>query len=155
MRVTRREAFLGLGTAGAAVVVGGALAGAVDTTDAHVVRGLYSTAIPAGTRLHESTLVSVSDERDGTVPIVLADRHGTEFEVEVMRFDAATPGVARAGSLAVYMNNGGDGDTATHEDHGLAAMALAAEIARREAGGAKVATLVSLAERRGAGVRTA
>jgi hypothetical protein len=99
--------------------------------------------------------VRVLGERDGVLPIVIADRHGTEFEVEVMRFDAATPGVARAGSLAVYVNNGGDGDTATYEEHGLAAMALAAEIARREARGDAVAKLRSLRERRDAGTRTA
>jgi hypothetical protein len=155
MRVTRREAFLGLGTVGAAVTIGGAMGSADGAVDAHVVRGLHSTAVPAGTKLHESTLVRVLDERDGAVPIVLADRDGAEFEVEVMRFDASMPGVARAGSLAVYMNNGGNGDTATHEAHGLAAMALAARIADREARGATVAKLVSLAERRGTGARTA
>jgi hypothetical protein len=157
MRVTRREAFLGLGTVGAAVAMGGVVeaAGAMNSAGAPTVRHASSTDVPAGTKLHESTLVGVLEARDGTIPIVLADRHGAEFEVEVMRFDASMPGVARAGSLAVYMNNGGNGDTATHEEHGLAAMALAAEIARREAGGAKVAKLVSLAERRGTGTRTA
>jgi hypothetical protein len=161
MRVTRREAFLGLGTIGAAVAAGGVVAGANAPTADEVARmsrarsSGRSTDIPAGTRVHESTLVRVLDERDGTLPIVLADRHGTEFEVEVMRFDASAPGVARAGSLAVYMNNGGNGDIATHEEHGLAAMALAAEIARREANGDAVAKLVSLRERRGAGTRTA
>jgi hypothetical protein len=157
MRVTRREAVLGLGAAGAAV----ALVSVVSPLDASSAQQVArasatrTTDVPPGTKLHESTLVRVLDERDGALPIVLADRHGTEFEIEVMRFDASTPGVARAGSLAVYMNNGGNGDTATHEEHGLAAMALGAEIARREARGEAVAKLASLRERRGAGARTA
>jgi hypothetical protein len=154
MRVTRREAFLGLGTVGAALAVVG---GASVANGAHVPRSreALSTDIEPGTKLHTSAVVRVLDERDGALPIALADADGVEFEVEVMRFDEAAPGVARAGSLAVYMNNGGDGDTATHEEHGLAAMALAAEIARREARGDAVAQLVSLRERRGAGTRTA
>jgi hypothetical protein len=153
MRVTRREACLGLGTVGAAIAVGGARV----PNGEHLARSsaALSTDVPAGTTLHTSAVVRVLGERDGVLPIVIADRHGTEFEVEVMRFDAATPGVARAGSLAVYVNNGGDGDTATHEEHGLAAMALATEIARRESRGDAVAKLRSLRERRDAGTRTA
>ena len=153
MRVTRREACLGLGTVSAVAAVG--LANVPDGQHAARASGALSTDVPAGTKLHTSALARVLDERDGTLPIVIADRHGTEFEVEVMRFDPSAPGVARAGSLAVYVNNGGDGDIATHEEHGLAAMALAAEIARREAAGKAVAKLVSLRERRGAGARTA
>jgi hypothetical protein len=153
MRVTRREACFGLGTVGAVAAVGVASV----PTGNHADRGsgALSTDVPAGTPLHTSALVRVLDERDGTLPIVIVDGQGAEFEVEVMRFDPSAPGVARAGSLAVYMNNGGNGDIATHEEHGLAAMALAAEISRREAGGKAVAKLVSLRERRSGGARTA
>ena len=159
MRIPRREAIVGLATLG-----GFAVAARVATWGTHVRGGGQSIAprsidIPAGARFADSTLIRTLDERHGAVPMVLVDAAGAEFEVEVMRFDAAAPGVARAGSLAVYINNGGDGRTATHEAHGLAAMALAREIARREANGGAVAPLASLPEsqrlRERRGARTA
>ena len=68
------------------------------------------------------------------------------FTVDVLRHDPASPGVARAGSLAVYMKVG-HGRQVTHEAHGLAAMALASTLAQREAAGAPVPALLTLEER--------
>ena len=79
--------------------------------------------------------------------MLLADADGRTFTVEVMRFDPRVPGVARAGSLAVYVSNGGGGAIATDEEHGLGAMALAAEIAKREAAGMHVPELATMSDR--------
>ena len=69
----------------------------------------------------------------GGIPVILATA-GHRFRVDVLRVDPADPvtGIGFAGSVAVYLRNGGDGTTATDEQQGLGAMALAAEILRRE-----------------------
>jgi hypothetical protein len=97
------------------------------------------------------TLKVVGDVEHGTVPVQFVDGQGQSFTVDVLRHDPSSPGVARAGSLGVYMKVG-RGQRATREDHGLAAMALAAELARRELEGRRVPTLLTLSER--AAVRT-
>jgi hypothetical protein len=84
---------------------------------------------------------------DGAVGMGFADKAGQRFEVELLGHDARTPGVARAGSLGVYMNNKGRGSTATIEEHGLAAMALARHLAGHEAAGARLPVLPTLAQR--------
>ena len=76
---------------------------------------------------------------EGSMPFELVDAAGGRFVVEVHRHDPGAPGIARAGSLSVYLRNGGTGATPTREDHGLGAMALAAELARLEATGRPVA----------------
>ncbi len=54
--------------------------------------------------------------------------------------------MARGGSLAVYMKVG-TSRRATNEQHGLAAMALAAELGRREGAGCPVPAVLTLRER--------
>jgi hypothetical protein len=69
----------------------------------------------------------------GGIPVILAiGAH--RFRVDVLRVDPSDPttGIGVAGSAAVYLRNGGDGTTATDEQQGLGAMALAHEILRRE-----------------------
>jgi hypothetical protein len=156
MSSTRREVLLGIVAA-----AGGAYA--LRSTDgatflraharaarkaavASIAKG-YSTDLEAGTKFGTCTLASIAPECDGAIQITLTDSAGAAFVVEAMRHDAAAPGVARAGSLAVYLRNGGDGSTASHEEHGLAAMAVASEIARRQAAGARVQALATVRER--------
>ena len=47
----------------------------------------------------------------------------------------------------MYVSNGGGGAIATDEEHGLGAMALAAEIAKREAAGMHVPQLATMSDR--------
>ena len=100
-----------------------------------------------GTRVGRCRIVRVSPVVEGGVPVELAAPNGRTFHVDVLRHDAATPGVARAGSLAVYVRNGGKGETATDEEQGLGAIALAALLAHREADGRPVPRLLTLRER--------
>jgi len=68
----------------------------------------------------------------GAVPVVLEDASGERFQVDVLRRDpdpARPDGVGNTDVLSVYVANRGDGDTATHEEQGLAAMALADALA--------------------------
>jgi hypothetical protein len=92
-------------------------------------------------------VLGLESTEDGAVSVRLADSAGQPFEIELLGYDPRTPGVARAGSLGVYMNNRGRGTAATIEEHGLAAMALARHLARSEAAGARLPVLPNLSER--------
>jgi len=108
---------------------------------------LVGTGIRPKARFGTCEVLSLETTRDGVVGVRLADSTGQPFEIELLGYDPRTPGVARAGSLGVYMNNRGQGSTGTIEEHGLAAMALAGHLARREASGVRLPVLPTLAER--------
>ncbi len=103
-----------------------------------------------GQRLGTYTVVSVGAIERGGVPVVLEAASGRAFRVDVLRVE---PGVDRAGigeasSVSVYLRNGGDGSTATDEELGLGAMALASELARRDRAGMKPpSALLTMSER--------
>lgn len=149
MRWTRREL---LGAMAGALATAGLL-GAVDAQAAERARrgeARGSSAFPelaSGTRLGPCTLVRVLPVERGGVPVVLRDPRGHDFVVEVHRHEPQAPGIARAGSLAVYLRNGGDGATRTDETHGLGAMALASRLDARERAGGRVPRLASIVER--------
>ncbi len=102
-----------------------------------------------GTKVGRCTVVRVDPVLAGAIPVTLAAADGSEFKVDVLRHDGETPGVARGGSLAVFMHNGGSGGKATVEEHGLGAMALAGWLERREALGRPVPVLATLRQRAG------
>jgi len=145
-----RRKFLGTVGATAAVLaaartlagMGGGQGGARTTTEPLAVAGVLPRA-----RFGACEVVSLESMKDGAVSVRFADSAGRPFEVELLGYDPRTPGVARAGSLGVYLNNKGRGSTATIEEHGLAAMALARHLARRQASGARLPALPTLAER--------
>jgi hypothetical protein len=99
-----------------------------------------------GAEFATCTVTSVGAIEHGAIPVTLRDANGQAFTVDVLRHDASSPGVARGGSLAVYMKVGRR-QQPTREEHGLAAMALAAELGRREAAGAAPPALLTLKER--------
>lgn len=148
-----------LGTVGATAVAvasarklgraGAATSGAAGRPPAPELDPLASAGLRPKARFGNCEVLSLERTQDGAVGVRLADTAGRPFEIELLGHDPHTPGVARAGSLAVYMNNKGRGSTATVEEHGLAAMALARHLARREAAGAKLPLLPTLSERSG------
>jgi hypothetical protein len=81
------------------------------------------------------------------VAVTLRAPNGSTFEVEVLRRDPGLPGIGRAGSLDVFLNNGGTGATPSVEEHGLAAMALARWLAQRESLGHPAPDLLTLPQR--------
>jgi len=99
------------------------------------------------TKVGGCTVVRVGSVDRGGVPIVLRATGGETFCVDVLRHDDETPGIARAGSLALFLANGGTGEMRTHEEHGLAVMALAGLLGEREADGKPVPRLLTLRER--------
>jgi hypothetical protein len=100
-----------------------------------------------GMKVGRCSVVSVGPIVAGALPVVLKAPDGSVFAVDVLKHDRFSPGVSRAGSLAVYLNNGGSGRTSSVEEHGLAAMALAKWLARRESLGRQVPLLLTLRER--------
>ncbi|MGH7434887.1 MAG: hypothetical protein ACRENE_04365, partial [Polyangiaceae bacterium] len=100
-----------------------------------------------GMKVGRCVVVSVGPIVAGAIPVVLKAPDGSVFGVDVLKHDRFSPGVSRGGSLAVYLNNGGSGRTASVEEHGLAAMALAKWLARRESMGRPVPSLLTLRER--------
>ena len=153
MRSTRRDALKALGVTLAVATVGG-----VET----LARAAAEPQVPArhsptpeapspfadleGARFAQCTVTRVGPVEEGSIPVTFVDSQGESFIVDVLRHDPVSPGVARAGSLAVYMKVGRT-RRPTREPHGLAAMALAVELAGREAAGEPVPGLLTLSER--------
>lgn len=144
MATTRREILLG-----GAALTSLATINLVRVSDAHA-----SPTDPARLQLRSGVAVGpctvsrMLPVENGALPVELVDPSGEAFVVEVHRWDAsAPPGIARAGSLAVYLRNGGTGATRTNETHGLGAMALASLLEARERTGKPVPRLASIVER--------
>ncbi|GAB5549710.1 MAG: hypothetical protein RLO52_21570 [Sandaracinaceae bacterium] len=77
--------------------------------------------------------------RAGAIPVVLSIRTGARFAAEVFRWDASDPEpIGRAEGLALYLVNGGDGQTATDEMAGLGVRALGRALDARLAEGASI-----------------
>ena len=106
--------------------------------------------LPEGTRLGDYTVEQIHGLTGGAIPVMLSARGGARFQVDVMRRDGsaeAPAAVADTRWLSLYVANGGGGQTQTREDHGEAAIAMAAVLARREGEQPPVRGLLTLRER--------
>jgi len=113
------------------------------------VLALFGSLRP-GSTVGRWTVAALHDVHLGGIPVVLSTADGERFQVDVVRRDCspgAPAGVGNTASLSVFVLNDGDGSKATHEEHGLGAMALAEALNRREAEGAAIPQLLTLAER--------
>jgi hypothetical protein len=91
--------------------------------------------LQAGSALSRWTVRELGPIADGALSIVLQDGGGRSFQLDVCARDPAPDAVAppgRSDRFDVFLANGGDGSTATLEEHGLAAMALADVIRHNE-----------------------
>jgi hypothetical protein len=116
---------------------------------ASAVQALFGSLRP-GARVGRWTVVAIHEVRLGAIPVQLATADGDTFQVDVHRRDEdplAPSAPANTPSLSLYLVNNGVGSTATHEEHGLGAMALADALAEREAAGAPVPALLTLRQR--------
>lgn len=86
----------------------------------------------AGSTLARWTVEKVLPIDGGAASVVLVDADGSRFQLDVCARDPATSGPGRTEHFEVLLANAGDGATATFEDHGLAAMALAEVIRGNE-----------------------
>ena len=100
----------------------------------------------AGGRIGDCRIERVYGLHQGAIPVVMTCSAGTRFQVDILRRDGSGPsGVGNTDSLSVYIANHGDGHAPTVESQGLAAMALAAVLAERDA---LPPGLLSLSQRR-------
>lgn len=128
------------------------VAGAVTAASVAKASGAAAGQLPPellpGLRLGPCTLVRLLPIERDALPFELRDPEGNLFVVEAHRHDPKVPGIARAGSLDVFLVNGGNGTTPTDEARGLGAMALAAILRHRErAGAAPPAQVVLIVDR--------
>ncbi len=109
--------------------------------------------LAAGAVIARWRVAAVHALRFGAVPVVLESEAGARFQVDVLRRDpdaAAPTGIGNTDALSLYLSNEGDGTTATVEEQGLAAMALADELGERTrgmGGDAAPAELLTLRQR--------
>jgi hypothetical protein len=85
----------------------------------------------------------------GTLSVILTDKHGAPFQLDLYARDTAADALrppASSAAFDVFLANGGQGQTPSFEDHGLAAMSVAAVIRQNETH-VSGAGLVTLRER--------
>ncbi len=102
--------------------------------------------LPEGSKLGNRWRVEqVHGVTFGAIPVVLSSIDSGRFQIDIMRRDDEARGVASTERLELFVANGGNGNTATDEDHAEAAVAMAEVLARRES--ATPRCLLTLRER--------
>jgi hypothetical protein len=103
-----------------------------------------------GSSVDRWQIVAIRGVQMGAIAVVMATAAGARFQLDVLRRDRAAgapAGVGNSPSLSVFVSNRAQGNTATDEEQGLGAMALADALAQRESEGATVPALLTLGER--------
>jgi hypothetical protein len=89
--------------------------------------------LPEGSRLANKWRVEqIHGVTFGAIPIVLSSIDSGRFQIDIMRRDDETRGVASTEKLELFVANGGNGNKLTDEDHAEAAIAMAEVLARSE-----------------------
>ncbi len=136
MPISRRGLVkvVGLGAAAAVTEARATPAAAHPVTPSSTPNALVHP-LTHGSRFGRWTLEQVVPTDQGA-SYVLSDGSGARFQVDVCARDAdiaAPHGPAHTERFELFLANEGNGSTDTHEDHGLAAMALAEIIRSNEA----------------------
>ncbi len=119
-----------------------AMGGALAWSGISLARTQRPDALFDGIRLDRWKIVEVGAVKSGVLPVVMQAADGGRFVVEIAGRSANGPrAVAETHRYALYLSNGGDGNTATVEEHGLGVMALAAALRAREAAGPELRPL--------------
>ena len=102
--------------------------------------------LPEGSRLGNKWRVEqIHGVMFGAIPVVLSSVGSGRFQIDIMRRDDQTRGVASTEKLELFVANGGNGDKPTDEDHAEAAVAMAEVLARSESAAPR--SLLTLQER--------
>jgi hypothetical protein len=91
--------------------------------------------LAAGSTLGRWKIEQILPVQDGAASVVLCDVDQRRFQLDVCALDpdaGASRAPGRSELFEVFLANLGDGDTSTHEEHGLAAMALSELIRANE-----------------------
>jgi hypothetical protein len=92
--------------------------------------------LAVGAQFARWTIVQIEPVVDGAVRLKVRSGDNHVFNLEIMARDdsaLAQKPPAQTAKFAVFVANGGDGWSATDEDHGLAAMTLASIVEKNEA----------------------
>ncbi|MCC6645281.1 MAG: hypothetical protein IT374_06910 [Polyangiaceae bacterium] len=101
------------------------------------------SVLPVGLTAGGFAVVHAARSR-GALRVSMSAPDGDSYVAIVCAHDGARPAVATSGSLDVFVENQGQGDTPTNERHGLSAMALVTVLGPSEA---ELAGLSTLTER--------
>lgn len=148
--VSRRAllGYAGAGVAAAGVSGSARVAPALDRVGHSPLAALLAPLGP-GSELGTWRVLRLVEPEGGAGSIVLSDRTGAEFQLDVCARDAsplASRGPAVSEHFEIFVANQGDGATGTREDHGLCAMALS-EVIRGNEARADRSAFVTLAQR--------
>lgn len=147
LRLTRRHA-LWMAATGAALASSNLARAAGPVPDAHPPSKDQTpqpdwrliAPLQVGSALGAWTVVGMTAVRAGAVTVVLANQQGDSYPVDICLRDDGSDAPAPPARTALYdifVANEGSGSTPTHEDHGLAAMAVA-EVVRANEHGARI-----------------
>ena len=78
------------------------------------------------------TVVNLLVSKFNTGIVTLSDQNNHSFQVDVCRRDGAEGGIASTQHYSLFLRNGGDGSTPTHESRGVAVMLLSDAIKTNE-----------------------
>jgi hypothetical protein len=118
-------------------------AGSPNEAQGPVARTFVSASTPVldllaplkpGAQVYDWTVVAIHDVSMGAVPVILADKSGSKFQVDILRRDTkkgAPRSVADAHGLSLFLANNGNGQKASDESKGLGVVALATVLSRR------------------------
>jgi hypothetical protein len=123
-------------------------AASLPRADAEVLRAVG--ALRPGTNVHGYKVVAVYGVYMGAIPVILQDKKGDRFQVDVCAKDTqpgAPNAVISTRSLSFFLANGGDGIRPSDESKGLGAIALASYLKNRRTAGFRPSGLLTLRER--------
>lgn len=105
------------------------------------------TPLTVGSKVAGCTLVKIGALAQGAIGLVLTDRSGQQFGVEICARDEGSPrSPAETAKFQLYVVNEGDGSLPTVEEHGIAAMTIASVIRKNEAA-VETSSFLTLEER--------
>jgi hypothetical protein len=103
--------------------------------------------IPADLDVGKWSIEKVSAPLLGAIPVVMRTPKGEAFQVDVLRRDAANPGVADTKHFSLFIANSGNGSKSTDEWQARGAKVLAHHLSRTERGGTPLPSLMTFRER--------
>lgn len=107
--------------------------GSSDVSKAPSLGAKLIAPLRVGSTIGGATLLNIGELEQGAIGLVMKDQAGNRFGIEICARDEASPrspGVTE--KFQLYVVNEGDGSLPTIEEHGLAAMNIAAIIRRNE-----------------------
>jgi len=94
---------------------------------------LLVAPLKVGSQIAGCKLEQIGEFLQGAIGLILSDRSGQRFAIEICARDAESPrSPAQTAKFQLYVANEGDGSVPTIEEHGLAAMHLALVIRENE-----------------------